>query len=308
MSKIRKYFLLAYINLVDFLCQIKVGRIYPARYFHNYLVKHVFKFPFAAVKKNVFFVHNKDKVISSRIRWSHSYEDFDTDFLRTKINPGDFVLDVGANIGFYTVLFSEWVGKKGKVFAFEPDPDNFELLKKNINANGCRNVIAIQKAVSDKSGKTKLFLSDENKGDHRIWDSEHKREQVEIETTTLDEYLLTHSSKIDFIKIDVQGAEDKVFRGAKTLFQKNEQLEGFFEFWPRGLIECGSDPSEVLKTLYDYGLVLYEVEKKIGIKPVQKKELLQKYPPENLGEKENFTNIFFTKNIHTSFKGRSKRL
>ena len=302
MGKIRKYFLLLYINLVDFLCHIKVGRIYPARYFHNYLVKHVFKFPFAAVRGNVFFVHNKDNVISSRIRWSHSYEDFDTDFLRTKINPGDFVLDVGANIGFYTVLFSEWVGKEGKVFAFEPDPDNFKLLKKNISANGCKNVIAVQKAVSDRPGHIKLFLSDENKGDHRIWGLEDKRKQIEVEATTLDEHLLSYPNKVDFIKIDVQGAENKVFEGGTTLFRDNKQIEGFFEFWPRGLIECGSDPLEVLKTLYDYGLVLYEVEKRIGVKPVQGDDLLQKYPPENLGEKENFTNVFFTKNTSLSSK------
>ena len=295
MGKIRKHFLLLYIDLIDSLYQIKVGRIYPARYFHNYLVKHVFKFPFAAVRGNVFFVHNKDNVISSRIRWSHSYEDFDTDFLRTKINPGDFVLDVGANIGFYTVLFSEWVGKEGKVFAFEPDPDNFELLKKNINANGCRNVIAIQKAVSDRSGQTKLFLNDENKGDHRIWNSGNKREYIEIETTTLDEHLRAYPGKIDFIKIDVQGAEKKVLEGATTLFRENQYLEGFLEFWPRGLKECGSEPAEFLETLSSYGFKLYEVEKNTGINPVDSQKLLQKYKSESLGEKEIFTNIFFTK-------------
>jgi tRNA G37 N-methylase Trm5 len=103
------------------------------------------------------------------------YEEYETDLIKKEIDRGDVVLDLGANIGYYTLLFAKKVGDEGRVYAFEPDPTNFSLLKKNVEINGYRNVVLIQKAVSNKNGKLKLYLNEDNKGDHRFYNSHDGR-------------------------------------------------------------------------------------------------------------------------------------
>ena len=85
------------------------------------------------------------------------FGEFDTSLVESKINQNDIVVDLGANIGYYTLLSARKIGKNGKVFSFEPEPRNFELLKKNIQINNYDNVILEQKDVSDKSTKEQLF-------------------------------------------------------------------------------------------------------------------------------------------------------
>jgi len=85
------------------------------------------------------------------------------------LKPGMTVLDIGANIGYYTKLFSKSVGSTGKVFAFEPDDTNFRHLKEN--TKGLGNVTTINKAVGEKSQQVKLYYSEEMNVDHQTYDS-----------------------------------------------------------------------------------------------------------------------------------------
>ena len=99
-----------------------------------------------------------------------THEQFETEVFKKEIEKGDTVLDLGSHIGYYTLIAAELVGEKGKVFAFEPEPTNFVLLKKNIKINNYQNVIPVQKAVSNKNGKGRLYLK-EKKTQNRIYDS-----------------------------------------------------------------------------------------------------------------------------------------
>ena len=81
------------------------------------------------------FINKNDHVISKQLAFHYSYEEEEINFLKTKILPGMTVIDIGVNIGYHTLLFSKWVKPHGKIFAFEPDPTNFKLLKKNLTAN-----------------------------------------------------------------------------------------------------------------------------------------------------------------------------
>ena len=179
------------------------------------------------------------------------YGELDTQIVREQIKEGDIVIDVGANIGYYTLIFAQLVGKKGKVFAFEPEPKNFEILRKNIEINNYDNVIAEQKIISDKCGKMKLYVSDSDIVGHRIQQMGNSKKFVEVESVTLDEYMkkLNLEEKINFIKIDVEGAEPKVLEGSKNILEKNDNLKIFTEFNREVIKKYNSKPEDMLLLL-----------------------------------------------------------
>ncbi len=96
------------------------------------------------------------------------YENAETQLFERHIKDGDVVLDLGANIGYFTLIAAKCVGANGKVYAFEPDPTNFSFLKKSVEINNYKNVICEQKAVSNENGKVKLFLHKFITGAHTI--------------------------------------------------------------------------------------------------------------------------------------------
>lgn len=162
---------------------------------------------------------NGFKMIAGKEGWLHfrytgEYEPLTTKIVSNIIKEGDVVVDIGANIGYYTLLFSKLVGKSGKVYAFEPESNNFCFLKKNIELNGCCNVIAEQKAVSDINGVVKLFLDETNPGAHTMIDEHKNLHSIDVQCVTLDSYFKDMKQKPTLIKADVQGVEDRVLRGA----------------------------------------------------------------------------------------------
>ena len=99
-----------------------------------------------------------------------------TTFLKAHVGPGQTAIDLGANIGYFTLLLAQLVGQDGQVVAFEPDPENFQLLERNVRANGYTNVAVRREAVADYSGRAPLFLSDVNPGDHGLADADNRRD------------------------------------------------------------------------------------------------------------------------------------
>jgi FkbM family methyltransferase len=179
------------------------------------------------------------------------YGELDTKIIRDNIKEGDIVIDVGANIGYYTLIFAQLVGASGKVFAFEPEPKNFEILKKNIEVNNYQNIIAEQKIVSDESGMVKLFIAEQGIVGHRIQQKTDSQKFIEVESIILDNYLknLNLSEKINFIKIDVEGAEVKVLEGSKIMIEKSDQLKIFTEFNREDIKKYDYNPEYLLSFL-----------------------------------------------------------
>ena len=191
------------------------------------------------VGKHIMFLDVND---SLSLTMDTNFEPLETEIIAVNIKPGDVVLDIGANIGYHTLKMADIVGPTGLVFAFEPDPNNFVTLTKNIEANGYKNIIAVNKAVSNKPGKLKLYIDKFNKGGHRIYSSFEKRESVEIEATSLDDYFKGSTfiidKKISFIKMDVEGAEPLVIEGAKRLIENSPNIKMITEYYPLLIDEC----------------------------------------------------------------------
>jgi FkbM family methyltransferase len=147
-------------------------------------------------------------------------------FVNEKISPqkGDIVLDIGANIGTYAMKLGKQIGNNGKIFSIEPDPDTFKELKKNIKLNDLKNIISINKAVSNSNDKVKFYrtkVSCENSLEFK-----EGAEEIIVDTITVDDFILENKiTKVDWIKIDVEGLEIQVLEGAKnTLKQPNLKL------------------------------------------------------------------------------------
>lgn len=239
---------------------------------------------------NKMFLPQRDRIITSELILNGGWEQFETKLFKENVNHGDFIVDLGAHIGYYTLIAAKLVGEKGKVFAFEPDPNNFSLLKRNVEYNGYKNVILINKAVSDKNGNVKLYLSNENTGDHRIYDSGNKRDYINVNKTSLNNFFKDKKIKIDLIKMDVQGSEVKALKGMSNII-KNNNIKLFAEFWPLGLKLAGNNIKEYVNLLNKYKFKSYQImEEKKKIKRISSKELLK------LSGNTFYPDLFCTKN------------
>ncbi len=203
------------------------------------------------------FLNKKDPVVSGAISFG-VYENFEISLFKKELHRGMTVVDIGANIGYYTVMAAHFVGVNGKVIAFEPDEQSGKVLEKNIIINKFNNVLYENKALSDKNGIVKLYISEENRGDNRIYDTKDGRKYVEVETITLDKYL-PKETKIDLIKMDVQGAESLILSGMEQTITKSKILTIFTEFWPKAITETGKSPEEFLQKLINLGFSLHVI-------------------------------------------------
>ena len=178
------------------------------------------------------------------------WEPFETELFRRLCRPGDFVVDIGANIGWFSVIASRLVGANGRVLAVEPDPVNLSLLMKNTRRSGGAGPVEIlNMALSDTERDSKLFLSDSNLGDHHLFDDGETRESVSIRVQTLDSLLDRFPQKPTLIKSDSQGSEGRILKGAGRRFTEGWRPVLILEFWPYGLTQSGSDPWEIWKQL-----------------------------------------------------------
>lgn len=289
----RKIVLLIYKKVAKIISGHRIGRFYPIRVINSFIISQL-RSNFAEVQGHKMFLDSKDSLSLSIYE---SYEPLETQLVKREIKRGNVVLDLGANIGYYTLIFAKLVGEEGKVFAFEPDPTNFALLEKNIEMNGYKNVILVQKAVSNKDGKLKLYLSEYSMGDHAIFNLYEGCKFIEIEAIRLDDYFKNYEGKIDFIKIDTEGAEEQAIQSMLNLLKKNKTVKILTEFFPIGLKGSDIDPAEYLNTLLKLDFKLYHInEQEKKIEPASIPKLLEIYSP----EKQNNTNLLCVRETRTS--------
>lgn len=180
---------------------------------------------------------------SMRLSVFGSYEPEQTALVESVVRPGDVVVDVGAHIGYYTLLFSKLVGEKGKVFAFEPAPETFAILERNIERNNIRNVVLVNAGVGARSESGKLHLG-ANRLDYHVNAADAAEpgvRSVAIDIVALDDYFAERQD-VSFIKMDIQGAEPAATAGMERLLERCPRACLFTEFWPDGIRRAGGDP------------------------------------------------------------------
>jgi len=208
------------------------------------------------IQGNKMYVNSGDKSVVPSLLMHGYYERYETEIFKKIIKHGMTVVILGANFGYYTLIAAKLVGDSGEVYAFEPEPNNYDLLVKNININNFTNVTSYSKAISNIHRTTKLFIDKVNLGDSSLSEDNvpQKKGFVEVETITLDEFFenVIRDNRIDFIQMDTQGAEGLIVEGAGKIL-KNNNLKVMMEFWPYGLKNLGTDPLKLLHKLQNYG-------------------------------------------------------
>jgi FkbM family methyltransferase len=190
--------------------------------------------------------------------------------LQSLVEPGMTIADVGANVGFYSVLMGEWVGARGRILAFEPDPFTFALLQRRTAAAAPPNIEVRQFALGDRRGTATLYCSAYNRADNRVGQrhDEPNVEAIEIQVRTLDEYLAERGlPAVDAMKIDVQGLEASVLRGAQQTIAAGVRWI-WLEFSPDHLRGAGTDPEGFLESLGALGMKVFEVTEHGTLEPL----------------------------------------
>ncbi|MES2995135.1 MAG: FkbM family methyltransferase [Patescibacteria group bacterium] len=211
-----------------------------------------------ALPEGRLLLHPHDPVISGALMLG-VYEPFQMEVFRSYVQEGDTVLDIGANIGLYTLIAAKQAGAAGHVFAFEPERENFSILSENIQANDLTTAEAVQCAVSDASGTGALFISEDNKGNHSLIDDSGSGTTQPVETIRMDDWLEERGvTNVGVIKIDIQGAEPRAFAGMERTLRESRAL--FTEYEPAILRGSGTNPMSMLESLRAYGYRLFEID------------------------------------------------
>ena len=168
--------------------------------------------------------------------------------LMTWIAPDSTVIDVGANIGFFTIDFATRVGAAGRVVAFEPDHRNVETLRWNLARAKLANVVVVEAALAERSGQGTLYLNPSHPADHRIFAGDAERPHEVVALIAFDDYVASAAlpAPISLIKIDVQGAEMKALRGMTRTLDRFPSASLLVEYTPAALREAGDSPEVLL--------------------------------------------------------------
>jgi FkbM family methyltransferase len=228
-----------------------------------------------------FFVNTHDEGIASWIILGGRWEDFVDNILCEMCFPGAMVVDAGANLGYYTVKSGNLVRPNGHVYAFEPNPELFPFLQRNIAINGFHSICtAYNLALGSKVDALNLSFSYSNMGGGYIQPAELGNENLQqqrhypVKIQPLDE-LVPENVTVDLMKIDVEGFEPELLRGAKRMISRSPNLAVIFEFSPAAWSRFG-EPATFLSLFAEQGAAFFHIDHSGTIDPVTADTLVSK--------------------------------
>jgi FkbM family methyltransferase len=204
--------------------------------------------------------------------YSNAYGKMERVILDRVISAGSTVVDVGANIGFYTCLFAKKVGPVGRVIAVEPTPSSYAVLRQNVLVNNLGEIVECWPyALSDHDGTARLHLFREGEagfnslGATRSYDGRTSVGSVDVATTTLDSLLADHPPEREyFVKIDVEGFEYQVLMGGRHCLRSLPKIALMVELYEPAAQQCGSSIAASISMLASCGLRAFQTTQRPG--------------------------------------------
>jgi FkbM family methyltransferase len=188
------------------------------------------------------------------------YESYSSEIFGLLISNDMVVLDIGAGWGHYSRIASRALGKKGVVYAFEPDPYNFQILVNN--TKNLVNVKALPLAVANETGRKTFFMSN-HFGDQGLYANVTGRKTT-VTTIRLDDYL-SNLAQVDVVKMDIDGGELEALKGMKRLIARSPYIVILTEFMPTHLIRSGFRPEDFINELRVSGFKLYAIDERFRV-------------------------------------------
>jgi FkbM family methyltransferase len=207
------------------------------------------------------------------------YEKIELDAFERLAAISGTIVDIGANIGLYCCVAADRAPAGCKVVAFEPVPENLRYLRRNLEDNGlAERVVVEEQAVGQTGGKIDIYLLEGSTARHSASPKNVRNSttSIAVPVVSLDDYIRQFRDRsIDLIKVDVEGYESAVLRGARRVLQENRPTL-FIEYVPGNLLNCGFRPDEFLDIIFEiYDYVLVVDEPKATLKPCSKYDLLR---------------------------------
>ena len=220
------------------------------------------RLPFESPALSVAVHAEGDQVVSAAIARDGLWEPFETRLIWDSLSPGSVFVDVGANLGYFTVLAAARVGPDGQVFAFEPDPDNCSLLTRTLSENTLQERVSVeQAALGHVDADARLYLSEDNYGDHQIYPSGDRRRSMAIRCLRGDAYFADKTDAIDLVKVDTQGSEYAVLSGLIAFLRSQcGSPRLLVELTPYSLRAAGASGRALVQLLAELALPFWIVD------------------------------------------------
>jgi FkbM family methyltransferase len=225
-------------------------------------------FKFLLINGNKIKFYAKGQITLSL--FNNEFENNETSIFQKIIQRDMVVVDAGANIGLYSLIASKLIGEKGKVFSFEPSKETFARLCSNIELNNVTNITPLNIGLGDKIDEKLVLLQDDGLGDATryllpqnqapsdIFDEVSKSNVEEIIIDTLDNCLNKFNiQSIDFLKIDTEGFEYYILKGATNILKNSPNIVILMECTPTGTARANTNQDEVFKIIKNAGLNIF---------------------------------------------------
>lgn len=235
---------------------------------------------------HLMYVDTRDSGCGAQLLMNGSWEPAIASLFQRLIKPGMNVLEVGANLGFHTLLAARKCGPAGHIWAFEGHPGTYQLLKRNIYTNGYFLFAqAVPKLAHDHIGEVEFNICEglpgsssigtfDNASQTRMQDIGVQTRTIRVPTTTVDAEL-PPDVRIDVVKIDAEGSEPFVLAGMDGIIKRNPDIAMIVEFYPRNFNMTQTDPAAFLEKLQSYGFILRHIEHSGAVSPISARELLE---------------------------------
>lgn len=212
------------------------------------------------------YVDTRDHSLTPHIILDGNWEDWITKVFRGLVREGMKVMDIGANIGWYSLIAAELMGPKGRLTAFEANPEMADILYRNIMVNGYADrATVVPKAVYSESKPLEFMVYEHYKGSSSIFSTDESAavyndelKHITVQSTSLDDFLPAGST-LDFIKIDAEGAEPFVFKGARRTLQENRDIIIMMEFSPTILAASYGSAHSFIEDIHGLGFDIWRI-------------------------------------------------